>query len=63
MLKFLKGLWVMVVFFLCYFALGLIITASQWLIDTYADAIAIVFFTALFGGMFYAIYHLSKGNK
>lgn len=63
MREFLRGLKVMIVFFLCYFALGLLITFSNWVIDAYADAIAIVFFTALFGAMFYAIYYLSKGNK
>lgn len=63
MRELLRGLRIMVVFFLCYFALGLIITFSNWVIDTYADTIAVVFFTALFGSMFYAIYRLSKGNK
>lgn len=63
MRELLRGIKVMVVFFVCYFALGLLITASQWVIDNYADTIAVVFFTALFGSMFYAIYRLSKGNK
>lgn len=55
-LKFILG------FIAFYFGMSLFLWFTDWLINTFADVIAIGFFTTLFGLLIYALVWLSKGN-